>query len=162
MLACHGPGRQTFAIMYPHKENVLFTTPTPWALLTTFAAFSATHLQLYHTFEAPIYYPCRRTGHLMIFFNLQQPNSPYGNSTCLHRRDSATTDQAPLLHLLVSKRMDVFINDKEALVQAICTRASFTHAACTCAIQPPKCYTQTYVSALRLPEGESAVLQKYK
>lgn len=142
MPAHHGPGKQMFAIMYPHKEKGLLTTWTPWASPTRFASFSATDLQLYHTTKAHTYYPHRRIGCFMIFLIWQQPDSPYGSSTRLHREDSTTAKLVPLLHPLLSEKMKVFINDKERLVQAICTRASFTRylaAAYPCTIQPAKC-----------------------
>lgn len=89
----------------------------------------------------------------------------------LHRRDSATAELAPLFHPLVSEKMEVFINDKEGLVQAIWHKSKFhplsrcttsLHNTASKVLSPCFIYISTPHSSLRLPKGKFVVLQKHE
>lgn len=91
----------------------------------------------------------------MIFFHLAAICQALWKQHMFAQKDSVTAKLTQVLHPLISRKMEVFIND-EGLMQAICMRPSFTHhlaAERPCTTQPEEfcllvfymyIYTHTY------------------
>lgn len=138
---------------WPREANVCHRVPTQGeGAICNSDTLSLTHHACFFLSNRPAALSFHQSPHLLSpqkngtfhgFSHLTPTQKLLWKQTRLHRRDSATAELAPLLHPLVSEKTEVFINETERLVQAICTRASFTHdlaAARPCAVQPAKCY----------------------